>query len=103
VPVRFLPEFDNLLLAHQDRTRVVPSAYRSQVYLPGLRVAATVLVDGFVAGVWTTERSKKLATLVITPFEALTQPVRVALEQEGEQLLRFAEPAATSFAVRFAE
>ena len=54
-PVRFLPEFDNLLLAHQDRTRVVAQQHRKRVFLPGLRVAATVLVDGFVAGVWTTE------------------------------------------------
>jgi hypothetical protein len=102
-PVRFLPEFDNVLLAHQDRTRVVPRAYRSKVYLPGLRVAATILIDGFVAGVWTTERSKKQATLIVTPFEAVPKPVRAALEQEGDQLLRFAEPAATTFVVRFAD
>ena len=72
-PVRFLPEFDNLLLAHQDRTRVMPKAFRSKVYLPGLRVAATVLIDGFVAATWTTERVKQAATVVIEPFEPLVQ------------------------------
>jgi hypothetical protein len=99
--VRFLPEFDNLLLAHQNRTRVVPKAYRSRVYLPGLRVAATVLIDGFVAATWTTERVKQTASLVISPFEplSLTKPVRAALTQEGEQLVRFVEPDAASFEV----
>jgi hypothetical protein len=102
-PVRFLPEFDNLLMAHQDRRRVVPNAYRSRVYLPGLRVAATVLIDGFVAGAWTTQRTRQLATLVITPFEALEKPVRAALQDEAERLLRFAEPGAHTFEVRIVE
>jgi hypothetical protein len=99
-PVRFLPEFDNLLLAHQDRTRVVPQAYRSRVYLPGLRVAATVLIDGFVGGVWTTERVKQTARLEISPFETLSKPVRAALTEEGDRLVRFVEPDATAYEVR---
>ncbi len=102
-PVRFLPEFDNLLLAHQDRTRVVPRAYRSKVYLPALRVAATVLIDGFVAAAWTTERVKHTARLVVFAFEPLTQHVRAQLTDEGEQLIRFIEPDATEYEVRFAE
>jgi hypothetical protein len=54
--------FDNLLLAHQDRTRFVPAAARKAVYLP-LRIAATVLIDGFVGATWTSETVKKTATL----------------------------------------
>jgi hypothetical protein len=102
-PVRFLPEFDNLLLAHQDRTRVMPRAFRAKVFLPGLRVAATVLVDGFVAATWTTERAKQVATVVIEPFEPLTRPVRAAVLEEAEQLARFVEPKAKTFAVRVAD
>jgi Winged helix DNA-binding domain len=104
-PVRFLPEFDNLLLAHQDRTRVMPKAFRSKVYLPGLRVAATVLIDGFVAGTWTTERVKRdaSATVVIEPFGAVTGAIRDALLREGEQLARFVEPDARTFAVRIGD
>jgi len=102
-PVRFLPEFDNLLLAHQDRTRVMPRAFRSQVYLPGLRVAATVLIDGFVAATWTTERVKQTATVIVAPFEALADPSRAALEREGERLASFVEPDAQTFAVRIAD
>ena len=85
-PVRFLPEFDNLLLSHTKRTRVMADAYRSKVYLPGLRVAATILVDGFVAGTWTIEQKKGGATLTIVPFETLTLENRGGLSEEGERL-----------------
>lgn len=102
-PVRFLPEFDNLLLSHSNRKRVVADEYRSRVYLPALRVAATILVDGFVRGAWKVEKTKTAATLVIEPFEKLAKKERAALAEEGEQLLRFVEPQAKSFAVRFAE
>jgi hypothetical protein len=99
-PVRFLPEYDNLLLAHAKRERVVADEHRSKVYLPGLRVAATFQVDGFVAGVWKTETSGKTATLVLEPFASLARRDRDALVEEGERLVRFAEPKARSFAVR---
>jgi hypothetical protein len=99
-PVRFLPEFDNLVLAHQDRSRFVPTAYRSKVYLPGLRVAATILIDGFVAGTWTTERVKQTSTVVVTPFEVVSKPVRAALNEEAEHLARFVEPDAQTVSVR---
>ena len=102
-PVRFLPEFDNLLLAHQDRARVVPPATRSRVYLPGLRVAATVLIDGFVGATWTTSVTRKEATLLVTPFQPLSSPARAAIEAEGAALLEFVEPEARSFGVRFAD
>jgi hypothetical protein len=103
VAVRFLPEFDNLLLAHQDRTRVVPRAYRSKVYLSGLRVAATVLIDGFVAATWITERVKQTASIIISPLEPLGKAVRAQLTDEAEQLVRFVEADAQSFEVRIVE
>lgn len=102
-PERFLPEFDNLLLSHTNRTRVVADAFRSKVYLPGLRVAATFLVDGFVAGVWKVEKSKGSAALSIEPFEELPKKSRTALGEEGEALVRFMEPDAKSYEVRFVE
>jgi hypothetical protein len=100
-PVRFLPEYDNLLLSHSNRTRVIADEYRSKVYLPGLRVAATILVDGFVRGAWKIEKTKTAATLVIEPFDKLTKKDRAALTEEGERLARFVEPQAKSFGVRF--
>ncbi|MBE0690765.1 MAG: AlkZ family DNA glycosylase, partial [Anaerolineae bacterium] len=87
-PVRFLPEFDNLLLAHDKRTRVVADAYRSKVYLPGLRVAATFLVDGFVRGAWKVEKVKGTVALVLDPFEPLAKPEIQTLTEEGGRLIR---------------
>jgi hypothetical protein len=103
VPERFLPEFDNLLLSHSNRTRVVVDEYRAKVYLPGLRVAATILVDGFVRGAWKVEKKKSAATLTITPFAPLTKQNREALTEEGERLVRFLESSAITYEVCFAD
>lgn len=102
-PVRFLPEFDNLLLSHSNRKRVVADEHRARVYLPALRVAATILVDGFVRGAWKIEKSKTAATLVIEPFEKLAKKERATLAEEGERLLRFVEASAKSFEVQWTE
>jgi hypothetical protein len=68
-----------------------------------LRVRATFLVDGSVAGTWTIEAKRRLATLRIAPFATLGKRVRAALAEEGESLVRFAEPQAAAHAVTFDE
>jgi hypothetical protein len=98
-PPRFLPEFDNLMLAHDDRTRVIADEHRGEVVTKNLRVRATVLWDGVVAGTWTIERKRDTATLRIAPFGRLPRGAKAALTGEGEALLRFAEPDARTFAV----
>jgi len=100
-PERFLPEYDNLLLSHQKRTRVIADEHRSRVYLPGLRVRSTFLVDGFVLGAWKVEKTKLAATLLIEPFYELTKHSRRSLTDEAEKLVRFVEPDAKSYEVRF--
>jgi hypothetical protein len=99
-PVRFLPEFDSLLLAHADRTRIVADEHRAGLVTKNLRVRATFLVDGFVQGTWTAERTRRGATLELTPFARLPRAALTALTEEGESLLRFLEPEAATFAVR---
>jgi hypothetical protein len=88
-PPRFLPEFDNLILSHADRTRVIADDYRKTIASRNGMVPATFLVDGFVRGTWKTQRTRGKATLVIEPFEALSGNDRDALAEEGERLLRF--------------
>ncbi len=102
-PIRFLPEFDNLLLSHKVRTRVVADEHKKKVYLPALRVAATILVDGFVGGVWKVEKVKGVATLNIEPLVPLTKSQRSEMETEAEPLVRFVEPDAKSYAVKWME
>jgi hypothetical protein len=98
-PVRFLPEFDNLLLAHAKRERVIADAYRPAVFTKNLRIKATYLVDGQVAGLWTAEKKRAVATLTLTPFAPVAKRVKTALEREGEALLRFLEPDAKNYTV----
>lgn len=99
-PVRFLPEFDNLVLSHDDRTRVIADEHRPRVTLKNLQVRATFLVDGFVAGTWKIERKKKAAVLVIEPFGKIAKKTLADLESEGDALLRFAEEDAQTREVR---
>jgi hypothetical protein len=98
-PARFLPEFDSLVLAHADRTRIVADAHRSSLVTKNLRVRATFLWDGFVQGTWTAELKRKEATLVLAPFAKLSRPAERALREEGQSLLRFLEPEAGTFVV----
>jgi hypothetical protein len=100
-PVRFLPEFDNALLAHDDRTRIIADEHRGAVFLKNLQVLGTFLVDGFVAGTWRVDRTKKEALLSLRPFGKIAKRVSTDLEDEGASLLRFLEPDA-AHGVRFA-
>ena len=100
-PIRFLPDFDNLVLAHDDRTRVIADEHRPKVTLKNLQVRATFLNDGFVAGTWKVERKKKAATLILEPFGKMDKKTLAALEREGDALLRFAEEDAEMREVRF--
>lgn len=101
-PPRFLPEFDNLVLSHADRRRVLPHEYRTLVVLPPGRVLATFLVDGLVRGIWKIERTHDVARLVIVPFEPLPVSARDELIEEGERLMRFVEDSAEAFEIQFA-
>ena len=51
-PPRLLGMWDNVLLAHVDRSRVIPPEHRTAVLRSNGDVLPTLLVDGYVAGVW---------------------------------------------------
>jgi hypothetical protein len=83
-PVRFLPEFDDLLLGHDDRTRVISDEdYRRGIVIGG---KPTLLVDGFVHGTWAVSP----AGLEVRVFRPLTRSQRAQAEEEGARLLEFA-------------
>jgi hypothetical protein len=97
-PVRFLPEFDNLLLGHADRTRVLSDRHRGLV----IRGLAAVLVDGSVRAVWTIIRRPDAATLVVQALDdQLPAADRAAVTDEGIRLLAFAAADATCHDIRF--
>jgi hypothetical protein len=84
-PVRFLPKWDNVLLAFADRTRVLPEEHRKTVIGMNGDVAQTFLVDGFVAGVWRLDGER----LLVEPFEPLPRSARRAVEDESRRLEAF--------------
>lgn len=99
-PVRFIPEYDNLITARADE-RFVARACRPRIFLPGLRIAATVLVDGLAAATWKMHATRKAATITISPFKPLTARVRKDVAAEAEALARFTEPEARAIDVTF--
>ena len=99
-PVRFLPDFDNLMLGHNTRSRVIKDEYRQRVSTANLRTLATFLVDGVTAGTWKIEVKRKTATLLLSPFESIGKADVEAVVEEGERLLRFVEPEAGAYDVR---
>jgi hypothetical protein len=84
-PVRFLPKWDNVLLAFADRTRVLPEPYRKKVIGMNGDVAQTFLVDGLVAGLWRVENGRVL----VEPFAPLARSQRREVEEEAERLEAF--------------
>jgi hypothetical protein len=99
VPVRFMPDFDSLLLAHYDRQRIIADKYRSFVFPGNSMVLPTFLVDGFVRGVWKIERTSTGAKLLIQPFEPLANSTCEALQTEGECLLHWVAEKTTNLEV----
>jgi hypothetical protein len=93
-PPRFLPEYDNLLIGHHDRTRVIDHSYRYVIFI------GTLLVDGYVQGTWAIKRGRDAATLTIEPLRRLTKTDRLAVAEEGERLLNFAAGDASKRDVR---
>ncbi|WP_225826501.1 winged helix DNA-binding domain-containing protein [Streptomyces naphthomycinicus] len=90
-PARLLPEFDSLVLAHKDRSRIVPTEYRPRLITKNLRVPASFLWDGFVAGTWSTTRRRTAVTLTLTPFERLPAQAVRELSAEADRVLRFTD------------
>jgi hypothetical protein len=95
-PPRFLPEYDNLLLSHADRARVIADGYGERIFTRGAFV-----IDGFVRGAWKIARTRARAILTVEPFEPVSAPDRAALADEGARLLAFAAGEAQTSDIHF--
>jgi hypothetical protein len=95
-PPRFLPVYDNVLLSHADRTRVIRAGDRKRMgYMEGVNFGS-VLIDGFVGATWTIKRERRAATLRITLLDRLAKRERVAVEDEATRLMAFVAETASS-------
>lgn len=99
-PVRFLPDFDNVLRSHADRTRIVDDTARRQLWRANGVVPGAVLVDGVAAATWWIDQAAGTAALEVRPFAPLTGADRRAVEAEGADLVRYAAPGADDHDVR---
>jgi Winged helix DNA-binding domain len=84
-PPCLVPRFDNLILSHADRTRILGDVPPSRLVTKNGIVHATILVDGFVAGTWQLQQGR----VVLEPFDKLEAGVRRTLKEEAARLEAF--------------
>ena len=97
-PVRFLPEFDNVLVAYADRTRIIPEEHRDVVVRSLGR--PPLLVGGYVGGWWRIERDGSGATAVVELLEDVDPDFRAAIDTEAMTLLEWIAPGVDTRQVR---
>jgi hypothetical protein len=90
-PVRFLPEYDNVVIGHKDRTRIVPDGIPRWTEVGW----GSILVDGFGAARWRLFETKADATMRIEPFRRLTRDERADVRAEAGLLAAFLAPERT--------
>lgn len=89
-PVRFLPPYDSIILAHRDRTRILPDEYRDAVLRSkNATTLATFTVDGLISGSWRADRTKGAWRITAEPFAPLPAKVRREVDAERDALERF--------------
>jgi hypothetical protein len=102
-PVRFLPEYDNVLLSHADRSRFGSS--EQQAFAKALGdFKGSVLADGQVKAIWRFDLDRRTKHAVLT-VEHLKIPKRsrTAMEREADRVAAFWIPRAESRDVRLLE
>jgi len=92
-PPRFLPQYDNVFLGHEDRSRIVRDDFRKSGWIEGN--FGTVLVDGFIGAIWKISRKDGEALLHVESVAPLRRRDMDAVAAEGERLLAFTDPEAT--------
>ena len=90
-PARFLPEYDNLLLGHADRSRFSPDGG----FIGAARaVKGTVLMDGTVQAIWRFEGDSKRGRTLVVEHQRLPRSVRAETLEEAAAVARFWHPEA---------
>jgi hypothetical protein len=87
-PVRFLPQYDNAFLSHEDRSRIDGALAWGLEF----RGKGVILVDGRINGTWRVRRERKVAMLTVELGRALQPAERRDLDDEAERLAMFLDP-----------
>jgi Winged helix DNA-binding domain len=101
-PPRFLPEYDNAVLSHSDRSRFL-SPRRASFTGVSTPIHGSVLCDGVLCGTWRLERNRRADTALVVIDHVVRLPKRAlsSVAAEGRRLLRFVAADAASHDVRF--
>ena len=102
-PIRFLSMFDNLLLSYDNRQRILRETDRATVFTVNGLIQATLLIDGFVRGMWKVKQTRAMTTLLIQAFEPLSPQIRRAVLAEGERLMTWMQAEAQPFEIQLNE
>lgn len=99
-PMRFLPEYDNVLFGHQDRGRIMDPEDRARLGT-GNGYQAAFLLDGRVRGAWKLTFGKAGPELTVSGFTELGPAEQEQVNEEAAKLVRFHRPDATGWTSRF--
>jgi hypothetical protein len=86
LPVRLVPAFDPLLLAHRAKTDLLAESLRKRIYGAAAWVYPSVLVKGAIAGKWQYERKAKTMIVTVEPFQRITRQAQRAIQREADHL-----------------
>jgi hypothetical protein len=89
-PARLLPKFDSILLGHKDRTRIIKEQHKKLVFKPKVGdIAATVLINGQIAGTWRHTRKKHALAVSVKPFGRIAQDDMAEVKQQASELSQY--------------
>lgn len=86
---KLLPKFDSYVLGHKDRSRIIADEHKKHVFRKAGDIAATLLINGRIAGTWKHKKTKNSLTVTLTPFRKLSHEELEEIEKEVEELARF--------------
>ncbi len=99
-PARLLPKFDSILLGHKDRSRIVKDHHKKLVFrsMAG-DIAATVLINGQIAGTWRHTRKRYTLAVSIKPFGKIAQDDMAEVKQQASELSQYMNAEKLDFSI----
>jgi hypothetical protein len=99
-PVRLLPKFDSILLGHRDRSRIIKEQHKRLVFKPKVGdIAATVVIDGQIAGTWRHTRKRRTLAVAIRPFGNIARDDMAEVKQQASELGQYMGAEELDFSV----
>jgi hypothetical protein len=85
-----LPKFDSILLGHKDRSRIIKDQHRKLVFRSKAGdIAATVLIDGQISGIWKHTTKRHTLAVAIKPFGKMAKDDLEEVEQQARELSKY--------------